>query len=167
MVTRILVLPGDGIGPEVMTSALDVLDAVARSKNLHLDITEDVLHGAAWNKYRTFCRPETITNAKQSDAVLVGAVGGPEWDLITFEGGPTEQDGLMKLRMELDVFVGLRPAKAWDCLISKTPYRPHLVRGANIMVMREMCGGSFFTTHRGIEDSVSYTHLTLPTNREV
>jgi isocitrate/isopropylmalate dehydrogenase len=79
MATRILVLPGDSIGPEVMASALDVLDEAAKSKNLHLDITEDVLHGAAWNKYKTFCRPETITNAKQSDAVLVGAIGGPEW----------------------------------------------------------------------------------------
>ena len=102
MVTRILVLPGDGVGPEVMASALDVLDVVAITEGLHLDITEDVLHGVAWNKYRTFCRPETITNAKQSDAVLVGAVGGPEWDHITIEGGPTEQDGLMKLRMELE-----------------------------------------------------------------
>ena len=152
MVTRILVLPGDGIGPEVMASALDVLDVVAITEGLHLDITEDVLHGAAWNKYGTFCRPETITNAQQSDAVLVGAVGGPEWDHITIESGPTEQDGLMKLRMELDVFAGLRPAKAWNCLISKTPYRPDLVQGANVMVMREMCGGSFFTPQRGIED---------------
>ena len=88
MVTRILVLPGDGIGPEVMASALDVLDVVAITEGLHLDITEDVLHGAAWNKYGTFCRPETIINAQQSDAVLVGAVGGPSGTTSQLKAAP-------------------------------------------------------------------------------
>ena len=149
---KLLMLPGDGIGPEVMGSALDVLNTVATVEDLQLDITEDVLHGAAWKEYGTFCRPETIARARQSNAILVGAVGGPEWDHIIIDGGPAEQDGLMKLRTELDVFAGLRPAKAWDSLISRTPYRARCVRGANVMVMREMCGGSFFTTHRGIEE---------------
>ena len=92
MTARILVLPGDGIGPEVMGSALDVLNTVATVEDLQLDITEDVLHGAAWNKYGTFCRPETIARARQSDAILVGAVGGPKWDHITIGGGPAEQE---------------------------------------------------------------------------
>ena len=80
-------------------------------------------------KFGTFCRPETIARARQSNAILVGAVGGPEWDHIIIDGGPAEQDGLMKLRTELEVFAGLRPAKAWDSLISRTPYRARCVRG--------------------------------------
>ena len=151
MTARILVLPGDGIGPEVMDAGIQVLEVVANSLGLHLDLTEDLLQSAAWNVYGTFCRKETIEAARQSDALLVGAVSTSKWDQIDVEGGPTEQDGLMKLRAELGVFAGLRPARAWNALISKTPYRSEYVQNADVMVMREMCGGAFFTEMRGIE----------------
>jgi 3-isopropylmalate dehydrogenase len=148
---RILVLGGDGIGPEVVAAAVAVLEAVAAREGLRLALEEDLLHGAAWDAYGTFCRDETVAKARAADAVLVGAVGGPKWDGIRVAGGPEMQDGLMRLRHELGAYVGLRPAKAIDCLVPLTPYRPELVRGADVMVLREMCGGAFFALPRGTE----------------
>ena len=96
MTLKILAMGGDGIGPEVVDASLKVLDVAASSVGLKIDLCEDLLHGAAWEKYGTFIRPETLERARQSDALLVGAVGGPQWDHIQIEGGPSEQDGLMK-----------------------------------------------------------------------
>jgi 3-isopropylmalate dehydrogenase len=151
MAIRLLALGGDGIGPEVVDAALKLLDAVGKSLRLNIDLSEDLLHGASWEKYGTFCRQETLDKARGCDAVLVGAVGGEQWDNIVIEGGPAEQDGLMKLRQELGVYAGLRPSRSWNALIPKTPYRPECIKDADIMVMREMCGGAFFTETRGIE----------------
>jgi 3-isopropylmalate dehydrogenase len=128
-----------------------VLDARAGRAGLGLTVEHDLLHGACWDRYGTFCRDETLAKAGAADAVLVGAVGGPKWDGIAVPGGPEMQDGLMRLRHGLDTYIGLRPAKAVDCLIPLTPYRLELVRGADVMVLREMCGGAFFALPRGIE----------------
>jgi len=104
MTLKVLALGGDGIGPEVVAAALRVLDVAARSISLKFDLSEDLLHSAAWEKYDSLIRPQTLDKAKASDALLVGATGGPAWDHIVIDGGPEEQDGLMKLRHELDVF---------------------------------------------------------------
>lgn len=148
---KILALGGDGIGPEVLASGLELLEAVATQENLTVKITEDLLHGAAWDRYGTFCRKETLAEARNSDAILVGAVGGPKWDHIRVPGGPEMQDGLMRLRKELDCYLGLRPAKAISCLEDLTPFRPGLCKGADVLVLREMCGGAFFGEPRGID----------------
>ena len=153
MTLKILALGGDGIGPEVVAAALQVLEVAAAEAGLTLDISEDPLHGAAWEQYGTFIRPETLAKAKQSDALLVGATGGPQWDHIVIDGGPEDQDGLMKLRHELQVFACLRHAKTHDALIDRTAFKPELIRGADIMIMRELCGGAMFTPTRGIDDS--------------
>lgn len=147
----ILALGGDGIGPEVLNAGLRVLDAIAPDLDLTLDINEDLLGGAAWDAHGTFIREETLATAKRADAVLVGSVGGPKWDDIKVPGGPEMQDGLMRLRKELDTYAGLRPARAHEALIGHTPFRPEIVRGADVMVLREMCGGAFFAEPRGIE----------------
>jgi len=151
MTLKILALGGDGIGPEVVDAALRVLEVAARSIKLDFDLSEDLLHGAAWDKYGTFIRPQTLEKASASDALLVGATGGPAWDHIVIDGGPEEQDGLMKLRHELDVFACIRHARAWDALLERTPFRAEAVRGADIVVMRELCGGAMFTRTRGRE----------------
>src|SRR5262249_11055119 len=104
---RVLALGGDGIGPEVVSSGLRLAEAVADDAGITLDIREDLLHGAAWEAHGTFCREETVAAAKAADAVLVGAVGGPRWDGIKVPGGPEMQDGLMRLRKELDTYAGL------------------------------------------------------------
>ncbi|MCW3783295.1 3-isopropylmalate dehydrogenase [Defluviimonas salinarum] len=147
----ILALGGDGIGPEVLAAALDVTEVASGLAGIRLDIAEDLLHGAAWEAHGTFCREETVTAARAADAVLVGAVGGPEWDDIRVPGGPEMQDGLMRLRKALDAYAGLRPARAWPELGRFTPFRAGLAERADIMVLREMTGGVMFASPRGQE----------------
>ena len=151
MAIKILAMGGDGIGPEVLEAAMKVLEVAATSIHLSVDLTEDLLHGAAYEKYGCFIHPQSLEKARHSDAILVGAVGGSQWDHIVIEGGPEEQDGLMKLRHELDVFACIRKARAWDALINKTPFKPEIVSGTNLVVMRELCGGAMFTKTRGID----------------
>lgn len=148
---HILALGGDGIGPEVVASGLELLEAVAAAENLSIEVQEDVLHGKAWEQYGTFCREETLAAAREAHGVLVGAVGGEQWDDIRVPGGPEMQDGLMRLRKELDTYAGLRPARAWPVLEHLTPFREGLVTGADVMVLRELAGGVFFAPPRGIE----------------
>ncbi len=146
----LLALGGDGIGPEVTECALRVVEK-ACDGDIRVDVTQDLLHGAAWEAHGTFLREETLERAKKADAVLIGAAGGPKWDNVRVPGDPNMQDGLMRLRMELDTFAGLRPARAVDCLEPLTPYRAGLTAGADVLVLREMCGGNFFAAHRGID----------------
>ncbi len=147
---HLLAMGGDGIGPEVLASGLAVFEAVARFAGIDHEVEHDLLHGAAWDAHGTFCRDETVARAQAADAVLVGGVGGPKWDHIKVPGGPEMQDGLMRLRVELDVYLGLRPAVAMRCLEPLTPYRDGLITGADVMVLRELCGGPFFGEPRGI-----------------
>ena len=148
---RVLALGGDHIGPEVVASGLEVLRHAASKFDVAVDIEEDLLGGASWDVHGTFCTDEVAAKARATDAVLVGAVGGPEWDDIRIDGPITETDGLTRLRIELDVFNALRPARAWKPLLSKTPYRPDLVDGADLMVVRENAGGIYYGEPRGQE----------------
>ena len=147
----LLALGGDGIGPEVTACGLRLVEAAADQEGLTVEVREDLLHGAAWDAFGTFCRDETVAAARAADAILVGAVGGPKWDGISVPGGPEMQDGLMRLRRELDTYAGLRPAKAMTCLEPLTPFRPGLASGADVLVLREMCGGAFFALPRGLD----------------
>ncbi|MEM7209040.1 MAG: 3-isopropylmalate dehydrogenase [Pseudomonadota bacterium] len=151
MALKILALGGDGIGPEVLNAGLKLLAAVASSAAIKYELCEDLLHGAAWDKHGTFLHPDTLAKARESDALLVGATGGPAWDRIEVAGGPAEQDGLMKLRHELQTFACVRSSQAWEPLLDYTPFNPDVVRGANVIVMRELCGGAMFSDTRGIE----------------
>ncbi|MDH3389198.1 MAG: isocitrate/isopropylmalate family dehydrogenase, partial [Gammaproteobacteria bacterium] len=95
---------------------------------------------------------QTVTAAKESQALLVGAVGGPRWDNLVIDGAtPAERDGLMRLRVELETYACLRPSRAYQTLLGKTPFRPEVVAGADIMVLRELCGGLPYGTPRGID----------------
>lgn len=159
---QVLALAGDGIGPEVMAAGLRVCRKAADLHGLALTIEEDLLHGACWEKHGTFIRDDTVEAAKSADAVLVGAVGGPKWDDIKIDGGPEMQDGLMRLRFELETYCGLRPARFYSPLESQTPFKPGLAMGADIMVVREMCGGAMFAEPRGreIRDEKRYAYDT-------
>lgn len=147
---KVLALPGDGIGPEIMDSALKVLDRLAEHAQMSFDIDFDLLHGASFDQHGTFCTQAVLDKARDSDAVLVGAVGGPAWDNIRLPGGPENQDGLMFLRHHLQTFLGLRPARSWGPLLSQSPLRPERAQGAEIMILREMCGGAMFARDRGL-----------------
>ena len=148
---NVLALGGDYIGPEVVACGLRVLKRMAELSDLIVDVEEDLLGGAAWDAHGTFCRDETATAARAADAVLVGAVGGPKWDDLYIEGRPEDKDGLTRLRMELEIFNAMRPSRAWPQLLARTPYRPEVIEGADIMVIRENCGGIYFGEPRGFE----------------
>ena len=148
---NILALGGDHIGPEVVASGLEVLNAVAHQTGIKINVDEDLLGGASWDVHGTFCTDLVLEKARNADAILVGAVGGPEWDSIVIDGPVTETDGLTRLRVELDVYNALRPARAWEPLIHRTSYRPEIVKDANILVVRENSGGIYYGEPRGTE----------------
>lgn len=153
MALKVLALGGDGIGPEVVDAALQVLEVASKSIGLPLDISEDVLGWTAWERYGTVIRPTTLSKAHASDALLVGAVGDPKWDHIVIEGGPEDQDGLMKLRHELQVFACLRWARAHAALLERTSFKPEVIINTDLIVIRELCGGAMFSPTRGIDES--------------
>ena len=146
---KILALGGDGIGPEILAEGLRVAEVVAAESGLTLDVEHELLHGASWEARATFCSDVVLHKARASDAVLVGAVGGPLWDAIRVPGGAERQDGLMYLRHHLKTYLGLRPARSWSRLLARTPFRPAIVEGADVMILREMCGGAMFARERG------------------
>jgi len=150
---QLLVLPGDGIGPEVVSVALRVFERLCQLEQIETEIQQDLLHGAAWDKYGTFCRDETIATAKQSDALLIGAVGGAKWDELLIQSkDPAERDGLMRMREELQTYACLRPSRAYESLLAHTPFKPEVVAGADILVLRELCGGLPYGKPRGIDE---------------
>ena len=147
---KVMVLPGDGIGVEVMAANLQLVDWLAKHKSLAFDISEDQVGGAAYDYYGTPLRDETLADAMASDAVLFGAVGGPQYDELAFELKP--ERGLLALRKEMDLFANLRPAIVFDALVDASTLKPDVVSGLNIMILRELCGGSYFAEPRGIDD---------------
>ena len=147
---KVMVLPGDGIGVEVMAANLQLVDWLAKYKSLTFDISEDQVGGAAYESYGTPLRDETLADAMASDAVLFGAVGGPQYDELAFELKP--ERGLLALRKEMDLFANLRPAIVFDALVDASTLKPDVVSGLNIMILRELCGGSYFAEPRGIDD---------------
>lgn len=146
---RVLALGGDGIGPEILAHGLHVAKVLADQSGIGLTVEEDLLHGASWERHGTFCTEKVLDKARRSDAVLIGAVGGEQWDDIRVPGGAEQQDGLMYLRHHLQTYLGLRPSRAWRQLETFTPFRKGVLGAADILIMREMCGGAMFATERG------------------
>ena len=147
----ILALGGDGIGPEVLACGITVAQTVADASDIDLEIAHDLLHGECWDIHGTFCRDETVEAACNADAVLVGAIGGPCWDHIKVDGGAEMQDGLMRLRKEMNAYAGLRPARFWPSLAHQTPFAQGRAERADILIIREMSGGILFAEPRGMQ----------------
>jgi 3-isopropylmalate dehydrogenase len=145
----LLLLPGDGIGPEVMAQAKRVLDWVQTRNGVKFAITEDLVGGAAIDAHGVPVTDATVARALAADAVLFGSVGGPKWDSVPF--GIRPEAGLLRLRKDLGVFANLRPAKVFDALAEASSLKPELVRGLDIMIVRELIGGIYFGEPRGIE----------------
>jgi len=150
MTKNILILPGDGIGPEVMGEVRRVLDWFKAKRGLAMEIGEDAVGGAAYEKYGAPLAPATLEKAKAADAVLLGAVGGPKWTKVAYDKRP--EAGLLALRKELGLFANLRPALVFDALIDASTLKPEIVRGLDIMIVRELTGGVYFGEPRGIFD---------------
>ncbi|TVQ37862.1 MAG: 3-isopropylmalate dehydrogenase [Geminicoccaceae bacterium] len=150
MAPSILMLPGDGIGPEVMGEVRRVADWFADRRGLEFRIEEDLVGGAAIDAHGVPVTDATVAKAKAVDAVLLGAVGGPKWDDLPFDVKP--ERGLLRLRKELGLFANLRPAMVFDALVSASSLKPDLVEGLDIMILRELTGGVYFGEPRGITE---------------
>jgi 3-isopropylmalate dehydrogenase len=158
---KITLLPGDGIGPEVVGEAVRVLDLVASKHNHTIKFTERLMGGCSIDKYGSSLTDETLADCKSADAVLLGAVGGPKWDDPTAKDRP--ERGLLALRKGLGVFANLRPVKVHPSLIDSSPLKPEKLKGVDIIVMRELTGGLYFgqPKMREMRDGKEYAVDTL------
>src|SRR5579872_6355209 len=145
---KILVLAGDGIGPEVMRQVFRVIEWFERRKIASFELSEDLVGGAAIDAHGTPLADATMARAKDADAVLFGAVGGPKWDDLPFAMKP--ERGLLRLRKEMDLFANLRPALVFAPLIGASSLKPELIEGLDLMIVRELTGGVYFGEPRGI-----------------
>ena len=146
---NITVLPGDGIGPEVIREAVKILKIVESKKNLKLNLTEAPVGGAGYEAAGHPLPEDTLKAAQSADAVLLGAVGGPQWEKIDFSLRP--ERALLGLRSNLGLFANLRPAKIFAPLADASTLKPEVVEGLDIMVVRELTGGIYFGEPRGVE----------------
>ena len=148
MTKQVLVLPGDGIGPEITAEAIKVLEALKASDDLDINLTEDLVGGAAYDVHGVPLADETMAKAKASDAVLLGAVGGYKWESLDISVRP--EKGLLRLRSEMELFANLRPAFLYPQLASASTLKPEVVAGLDILIVRELTGGIYFGQPRGI-----------------
>ncbi|MBK8209311.1 MAG: 3-isopropylmalate dehydrogenase [Rhodospirillales bacterium] len=146
----LLILPGDGIGPEVMSEVLRVIEWLARHRGVTFEVGQGLVGGASIDAQGTPLAEETMARAMAADAVLLGAVGGPKWEALPFEQKP--ERGLLRLRKEMALFANLRPAPVFDALVDASPLKPEIVRGLDIVIVRELTGGVYFGEPRGISD---------------
>ena len=146
---KLLILPGDGIGPEVMAEVTKLILAVEQSSGIKFEITYDDIGGAAYDRYGYPLADTTLEIAKQSHAVLLGAVGGEKWDDLDFSLKP--EQGLLRIRKELELFANLRPAMCFESMVEASSLKPELVAGLDIMIVRELTGGIYFGEPRGIQ----------------
>ncbi len=146
---KLLVLPGDGVGPEVMREVGRVVSWMSRRRGITFDVAEDLVGGASIDAYGVPIREAVIEAALEADAVLFGAVGGPQWDHVGFDKRP--ELAILLLRQRLGLFANLRPALVLEPLVDASSLKPEIVRGLDIMIVREAVGGIYFGVPRGIE----------------
>lgn len=148
---KIMLLPGDGIGPEIMREVRRVMAWVESAHGVTFDITEGLIGGCAYEADGVPLSDATLASAKASDAIVMGAVGGPQWDgKVDYAKRP--EAGLLRLRKDLDLFANLRPAMCFDALADASSLKHELVAGLDILFVRELAGGVYFGEPRGIED---------------
>lgn len=149
---RICVLPGDGIGPEIMAVALDVLRAVGRKHDVSFDFEEGLIGGAAIDACGDSLPAQTLELARSCDAVFLASVGGPKWD-SSDPDAPRPEDGLLGIRKALGLFANLRPITVYEPLIEASPLKPEAVRDVDILIVRELTGGLYFGDHVTLPDA--------------
>jgi len=146
---KILLLPGDGIGPEVVAEVKKIIEWFNKKKSLDFETEEGLIGGASYEKHKKPLTDEVFYKALESDSVILGAVGGPKWDNLEFSKRP--ERALLKLRKELKLFANLRPAICFKQLVEASSLKPEIVSGLDIMIVRELTGGIYFGEPRGIK----------------
>ena len=146
---KLLLLPGDGIGPEVIGEVKKVITWLNKNRSLDFEIDEELVGGSSYDKHGTPITDEVFYKALESEAVILGAVGGPKWDNLEFSKKP--ERALLKLRKELKLFANLRPAICFKQLVDASSLKPELVSDLDIMFVRELTGGIYFGEPRGIK----------------
>ncbi len=146
---KILLLPGDGIGPEVVREVRKIIEWLNKNKSLDFKLEEELIGGASIDKNKIPITDEVFYKSLESDAVILGACGGPKWDNLEFSKKP--ERALLKLRKELKLFANLRPAICFKQLVNSSTLKPEIVSGLDIMIVRELTGGIYFGEPRGIQ----------------
>ena len=146
---KILLLPGDGIGTEVTKSLKSIINCLEKYSNINFEIDEDLIGGASFDVYQEPITDKVIEKARIADGVLLGAVGGEQYENLPFEKKP--ERGLLKIRKELDLFANIRPAKVFNSLTESSSLKKEVVENMDIIVLRELTGGIYFGEPRGIE----------------
>ncbi len=145
----LLILPGDGIGPEGMAEVRKVINWMDKRRAVTFDVAEDLVGGASYDKHGVPITDKVMESALSRACVLFGAVGGPTYDKLPFDKRP--ERALLRLRKDMDLFANLRPAVCFEALVEASSLKPELVAGLDIMIVRELTGGVYFGTPRGIE----------------
>ncbi len=150
MTHKMVILPGDGIGPEIVAEAVKVIDWLNVHENAGITLEHDLIGGQAYEEYGVPLDDSTLDKCRNADAILMGSVGGPQWDGVEYNKRP--EAGLLRLRKELELFANLRPALVFNALVDASSLKPEIVRGLDILIVRELTGGVYFGEPRGIED---------------
>ena len=166
MTKKILILPGDGIGQEVTASAVEVLNFIVERFNLQFSISSMEVGGTAYDKFGSPIPDNVLNAAKEADAVLFGAVGGPKWDNLGWDDRP--ENALLTLRKELNLFANLRPAFLFDELSNASPLKESVIKGLDILIVRELTGGIYFGEPRGVveDQKPNYAFNTMIYNED-
>ncbi|MHB1601079.1 MAG: 3-isopropylmalate dehydrogenase [bacterium] len=150
MMIKLALFAGDGIGTEVAGEAVNVLKFLFDSDSIRYEIEEDLVGGSSYDEYKKPITEKALKLAKEADAVIFGAVGGPKWESLPIELRP--EKALLTLRYDLELYANLRPAKIYDELIDASPLKKEVVRGTDMMIVRELTGGLYFGQPRGVFD---------------
>ena len=150
MTHRLVILPGDGIGPEIVGEAVKMIEWLNAHAGLDVALEHDLIGGQAYDEYGMPLADSTLEKCRETDAILMGSVGGPQWDDVDYDKRP--EAGLLRLRKELDLFANLRPALVFDALVDASSLKPEIVKSLDILIVRELTGGVYFGEPRGIED---------------
>ncbi len=150
MSAKVLVLPGDGIGPEIVAEAVKALNELRANGEVELELEHADIGGAAYDRTGSSLPDDTLNKAKAADAILLGAVGGPKWDRV--ERAQRPEQGILRLRRELGVFANLRPAVTFPQLVDASTLKPEVIGGLDLMIVRELTGGIYFGEPRGIRN---------------